>query len=41
MFEERRETNWTDLPLLEYGSLTAIEVEEHRDGKCIERIRAR
>ena len=34
-------TKWTDLPLLKHGSLTALEIEEHRTGDWIQRIRAR
>ena len=44
MIEEEEvevDTKWTDLPLLKHGSLTALEIEEHRDGGWIQRIRAR
>ena len=35
------DTKWTDLPLLKHGSLTALEVEEAKNGEWIQRIRAR
>ena len=38
---EEEYTKWTDLPLLKHGSLTALEIEEERDGYWIQRIRAR
>ena len=39
--EDEVSTKWTDLPLLKYGSLTALEIEVQRSGLCIQRIRAR
>ena len=35
------DTEWTDLPLLKHGSLTALEIEEQENGVWIQRIRAR
>ena len=35
-------SKWTDRALmLQSGLLTALQVEEHKDGVCIQRIRAR
>ena len=39
--EDEVSTKWTDLPLLKYGSLTALEIEEQEYGIWIQRIRAR
>ena len=39
--EVEGDTKWTDLPLLKYGSLTALEIEEEKGGEWIQRIRAR
>ena len=39
--EVEDDTKWTDLPLLKHGSLTALEIEEEKDGDWIQRIRAR
>ena len=39
-FEDSRK--WTDRRLMEtFGKMTAIEVQEHKDGENVERIRAR
>ena len=39
--EVESDTKWTDLSLLEHGSLTALEIEENEYGLWIQRIRAR
>ena len=39
--EVESDTKWTDLPLLEHGSLTALEIKAEELGDWIQRIRAR
>ena len=40
--EESSSENWSDRGLMDkYGKITAIGIEEEKDGRCIQRIRAR
>ena len=39
--EQQFDGQWTDRPLLQFGVLTAIEVEEQGGGSSIQRLRAR
>ena len=39
--EQQFDGQWTDQPLLQFGVLSAIEVEEQEGGSSIQRLRAR